>query len=502
MRLKQVTIQRYKCLANTRAEFQSAEPDFSAHLLAGLNGSGKSCFLEALGHIFTSLLQDQPAGFPYELEYTTGEGTRVRVVSNGDRLQVWINDQKAENNVVPLSCKPRRIVACCAGANQQLGDVLLSFPREALANELYALTRSQSDQPITDAAPGILKFYAMLDTDPRVLFLDAGLSRLVLPVLFAVAPEDDPVYAALLDSCIRQTGKRIQPVAFSLTVDDDKLSEQLQQYRHRPQFGRLARMLRSSGGKPPLAERVIKRDIPSGGGLELTGLFPYHTTAEGGFRHPALTEEYAGDPLMLLSVLLAAMQAGVLRDVQFAFQMDGCPDLVGMEALSDGELMWIARMGLVLMSRTGTGDSLFLFDEPDIHFNDDWNRHFMASLRRLTRSADGPNRQEFLIATHSILLMTDAYPQQIHLFSHTPGGGTAVSPAPIPVFAAQHENIAQELFGADAIGDYSRSVVEQALQADSLDRLVPLLHKMGPGYSRFQLLERYYELKKPPEERG
>ena len=40
------------------------------------------------------------------------------------------------------------------------------------------------------------------------------------------------------------------------------------------------------------------------------------------------------------------------------------------------------------------------------------------------------------------------------------------------------------------------------MQADSLDRLVPLLHKMGPGYSRFQLLERYYELKKPPEERG
>lgn len=99
-----------------------------------------------------------------------------------------------------------------------------------------------------------------------------------------------------------------------------------------------------------------------------------------------------------------------------------------MEALSDGELMWFARMGLVLMSRTeASADTVFLFDEPDVHFNDEWNMRVMSALRRLSVKGGARLSHEFMIATHSTLMMTDAYYEQIHLFEREEEAPKALS---------------------------------------------------------------------------
>ena len=64
--------------------------------------------------------------------------------------------------------------------------------------------------------------------------------------------------------------------------------------------------------------------------------------------------------------------------------MENEKGLYSLEALSDGELMWLARTGLVLMAQPYCGENtLFLYDEPDVHFNDDWNKDFMKILYEL-----------------------------------------------------------------------------------------------------------------------
>lgn len=108
---------------------------------------------------------------------------------------------------------------------------------------------------------------------------------------------------------------------------------------------------------------------------------------------------------MLLSALLGAYREGVISEVHFAFQNGKARGLYSAEALSDGELMWLARTGLVLMAQKDCGENtLFLFDEPDVHFNDDWNRDFINTLYKLCGGA----QHQFLIATHSALVLTDA----------------------------------------------------------------------------------------------
>ena len=80
MQLERIRIQNYKCLKDVTAVFRApAEKDaLSVHLLVGVNGSGKSCFLEALGMIFTRIIQGEAPGFPFSLEYRVRKG-RVEV---------------------------------------------------------------------------------------------------------------------------------------------------------------------------------------------------------------------------------------------------------------------------------------------------------------------------------------------------------------------------------------------------------------------------------------
>ena len=87
MQLERIRIQNYKCLQDVNVEFRSpaqGEDTFFTHLLVGVNGSGKSCFLEALGLIFTRIMQGEVPGFPFVLEYRVRRG-RVKVCPAGKK---------------------------------------------------------------------------------------------------------------------------------------------------------------------------------------------------------------------------------------------------------------------------------------------------------------------------------------------------------------------------------------------------------------------------------
>lgn len=241
MRLKRVKIQGYQCLKNTEISFEPAPletEDFSAQLLVGRNGLGKSCFLEALGLILTRIMQDETPGFAFELEYQTSKG----------RLLVKIDGVQTDR--IPEECRPQRIVAYCSGASHRMDSILLRSPKDSLASDLFDL--SAGKEGYAEELSHTLRQYELLDTDPRVLLLDAGVSRMVLPALFAVLPgyekeETALEYLGLREELTRSINKSIQPVAFSITVQLTRLREYLNQYSHSPQYGRLERMIRWEG---------------------------------------------------------------------------------------------------------------------------------------------------------------------------------------------------------------------------------------------------------------
>lgn len=517
MRLKRVLIKGYKCLKETEIFFQQCCQDdlnFSAHLLVGINGSGKSCFLEALGLILTRMIQDEVPGFYFELDYQSSDGALIEVkpLPESERwfshMSVKIDGKVVEEGRVPETYKPRRIVAYCSGVNHLMDSMLLGASRDSLAGDLFDAAKDLDRERASMEISQILNHYEKLDTDPRVLFLDANLSRIIVPLLFAVVPgyqkeESAREYDQLRAQLIGYTGKEITPVAFSISIDENRLQDSLNQYSRSPQYGRLEKLFRADAHSPDqqMADWLFHRSSYEQTEQEETiGSFCYQKLPYGnGYFHPKLSEEFQGDPMSLLSILLNGVRSNIIRNIQFSFKMKGCRELLGIEAFSDGELMWLARMGLVLMSRnSSSSNTVFLLDEPDIHFNDEWNMHFMSVLRKLSSLGQSGFSHEFMIATHSTLLLTDAYYEQVHLFSSdAEHQGVQVTSPTISAFAAQREEIAQKLFGADSIGEYSKKVVVDTLsQSQSPEEVYQLLEKTGPGYSRFQLLERYYELKK------
>ena len=99
-------------------------------------------------------------------------------------------------------------------------------------------------------------------------------------------------------------------------------------------------------------------------------------------------------------------------------------------------------------------NTLFLYDEPDVHFNDEWSRDFVRFVYAMC-SMDGKSGNEFLIATHSDLILTDAMWEQIHLFENPTGSKTEVKDLEISTFAAGRDSISRQVFKASAIGRFA-----------------------------------------------
>ena len=500
MKLEYLYIDGYKGLKRLKLQFKEQTGVVPVDFLIGCNGSGKSSVLEAVGLIFTRIMQNELPGFIFELKYRMPDGTGIYVKpqkkgfcdASGRRRKLYVelekNGKTQQLYSIPDEYLPDRIISYCSGANSSMEDILIRSPRASLASDLYDLSLAMDvengEGPVSgkeehpgessvargEAAEEILSFYERLDVNPRVLFLDAVTSKFILPALFAVMPfdmQDDHIsekalrYATLRKKLLKRLNIRLIPAAFSLRIDDTRLEED----------GSLA------------------------GETAAVFLFEsWEAEGEKVFYHPMLQRYFDGNPFALISTLLTAWREGVIREIHFSYRNGDERGLYEMEDLSDGELMWLARIGLILMAQNHCGENtLFLYDEPDVHFNDDWSRDFVRFVYAMC-SMDGTSGNEFLVATHSDLILTDAMRSQIHLFENPTGSRTEVKELEISTFAAGRDSISKQVFKASSIGGFASDTIKELMAETDPEQLAQAISKIGPGYQRFRLQEQLYAL--------
>jgi len=520
MRLISLSVKQYKVLKDITVQFNEVGEKPNIHFFIGVNGTGKSTMLEALGLIFTRIMQNEVPGFDFYLKYEINgavvsiepivgfwdkEGRKRRMI-----VKISKDKGQTEFNNIPDEYKPGRIIAYCSGVNTFMDDILISSPKTSLASDLYDIYtgKKEDDKDETPYINELLDYYKNLDTNPRTLYLDAATSRLILPVIFAVLPfniqdefaiEKINQYFGLRQEITNRLGN-FSPVAFSLVVDDAAFSNMADV----PQKNFLSRIM-SSGEKRKVCNWDASRQVfntwveneiePFS---ENVAVFLYNNFSEtpSSSYNSKLQDCFEGNPFTLLSTLVTGYQVGAIKEVNFTFKIGACPELLDLAALSDGELMWIARMGLILISQEYCSrNNLFLFDEPDVHFNDSWNKDFISMVNKMGKDT----LNEFIIATHSTLILTDAFNKQMHLFDKDIIGAQVKQPY-ISTFAAQRERIDMEVFDTAAIGVYADSKISDMMQEKDPEKLLDNISKVGPGYHRFRLYERYYELQKEEEE--
>lgn len=538
MKLEYLYIDGYKGLKRLKLQFKEQAGVVPLDFLIGCNGSGKSSVLEAVGLIFTRIMQNELPGFIFELKYRMPDGTGIYVKPQkkgfcdtfGRRRKLYVelekNGKTQQLYSIPDQYLPDRIISYCSGANSSMEDILIRSPRASLASDLYDLSLAMGagagEDPGSgneehpgetrvaqgEAAEEILSFYERLDVNPRVLFLDAVTSKFILPALFAVMPfdmQDNNIsekalgYASLRKKLLKRLNIRLIPAAFSLRIDDTKLEEAAD----RPQISILRRLLSQDTKGVALSNYVIHRTsadrTEEDGSLagETAAVFLFDSWEADGekvFYHPMLQRYFDGNPFSLISTLLTAWREGVIREIHFSYRNGDERGLYEMEDLSDGELMWLARIGLILMAQNHCGENtLFLYDEPDVHFNDDWSRDFVRFVYSMC-SMDGKSGNEFLVATHSDLILTDAMRSQIHLFENPTGSKTEVKDLEISTFAAGRDSISRQVFKASAIGGFASDSVKTYMEEKDPDKLKDAISKVGPGYQRFRLQEQLYAL--------
>ena len=538
MKLEYLYIDGYKGLKRLKLQFKEQTGVVPVDFLIGCNGSGKSSVLEAVGLIFTRIMQNELPGFIFELKYRMPDGTGIYVKpqkkgfcdASGRRRKLYVelekNGKTQQLYSIPDEYLPDRIISYCSGANSSMEDILIRSPRASLASDLYDLSLAMDvengEGPVSgkeehpgessvargEAAEEILSFYERLDVNPRVLFLDAVTSKFILPALFAVMPfdmQDDRIsekalrYATLRKKLLKRLNIRLIPAAFSLRIDDTRLEEAAD----RPQMSILRRLLSQDVKGKALSNCVIHRTstdrLEEDGSLagETAAVFLFESwEAEGEkvFYHPMLQRYFDGSPFALISTLLTAWREGVIREIHFSYRNGDERGLYEMEDLSDGELMWLARIGLILMAQNHCGENtLFLYDEPDVHFNDDWSRDFVRFVYAMC-SMDGTSGNEFLVATHSDLILADAMRSQIHLFENPTGSRTEVKELEISTFAAGRDSISKQVFKASSIGGFASDTIKELMAETDPEQLAQAISKIGPGYQRFRLQEQLYAL--------
>lgn len=198
--------------------------------------------------------------------------------------------------------------------------------------------------------------------------------------------------------------------------------------------------------------------------------------------------------------LVKLHQAGLFDDVELRLRRQAKPDeasdnddsdndigVLRFEELSDGEQMVLGRMALFHLLE-GQHDSLLLLDEPETHFNDKWKREIVDIID----SSIGSTANDVLISTHSSIVLSDVFNDEIVMVEKT-DNGSVVRKVSEQTFATDPSALMMTVFEADdSIGKRAQEFIESKLSQttgspEDIKQLEQLVARMGSGFYRSEL---------------
>lgn len=200
--------------------------------------------------------------------------------------------------------------------------------------------------------------------------------------------------------------------------------------------------------------------------------------------------------------LLGWKRHGILEDIELFIRRNDKPDeesptdlsdpgVLRLSEFSDGERLVLARLALFHLL-AGQDDALLLLDEPETHFNDAWKRQIV----QVVDVAMGVDASQVLIATHSAIVLSDVFDEEVVLIRKKNGQSTAEGVRD-PTFATDPSALMMTVFGADdSIGARAQQRIEAFWHAaaqkknptpDDVRQLQALIRRLGTGFYRTEL---------------
>jgi hypothetical protein len=156
---------------------------------------------------------------------------------------------------------------------------------------------------------------------------------------------------------------------------------------------------------------------------------------------------------------------------------------IDYSGLSDGEHQFIQIFGTALLfSEPGT---LFLFDEPESHFNPEWRTKFNLILNRLPNAS----RQEYVISTHSPFIVSGSRMGNVYKFTRT-GAEIRIDPVKFETYGASFDDLLKKLFSIDSLIDQSaRKELEEIIQEGNVEKMQAAVEDFAESKEKRRLYE-------------
>lgn len=527
MRLIEVKINGYKHLKDTCVHFIEPsqkgmlEQSFPIRFFIGLNGSGKSAFLEGISLIFSRIVQNEVPGFDFTLIYSIQRDQlyRVEVTNGADNHKLDIRFF-TENNLFPSTLNsfehhryllPDYVFACASGINNSFFDIMMQSPRSSLYSDLFDMSLLGKSKLNKDERKEhidkMLVSLKLLDENPICLFVEEQSAVLALAAYLAILPKKAEAsgmeeHIKYMNDIFSMLDSKPSPISLSLILDGSRFSRFGDEVS---QYGAMFESIDCDDiAENGLCDWDVTRlhqdetidTVDPHGDRVLTFLFDSCSTEHGEmFYISNLTESYQ-DPMNFLSNLVLAYNKGIIKEAHIAFKIQGVEEILEESALSEGEYMLLVRLGLLALGRHNNDNHqcLFLLDEPDVHLNEHWNIDFISMIHRIYENTNVMH--EIVIATHSSLMLTDALPDQLYYFILKKGSVHCYN-IKASTFGGSRNEIMQALFQTEhSVGSYAYSVVERVLaEVDDVEKLESYLDNIGSGYLRLRLLDKINILK-------
>lgn len=514
MRLLRVELKgQYKGLNNQAFDFNQANGNVLA--LIGLNGSGKSQFLELVCESFAWLERAQREDFRVRSSLSFGVSIEYQIrayldPNNEESYRITINQSGkmeclaftegtwAECALGEVSL-PQNIIGYTSGLNENLQrsfmkntvqyyDVMSARAarRRRLAEDLdynqilsvnnYYLRRYKGVFEAPDGQANNGDGYSSLrekDTKPPLtLFLDYDCNSLLMASL-AILPNDE------LDSLFPEVAY-CRPIEIEFQYDLRGTAVEEDAVRDIRQLVKVVGVESVTG----------INDKTSDDEYDLYELDYLAAKVSLDMTSPAiktnLSETYYGIPLRLFEKLYKIQLLGVknwqahdkknLRDDGFVGNVkkplktklplavtklrlsdkDGV--IIDFDDLSDGEAQLVQVIAATRIFRDE--NTLFIYDEPETHLNPSWRTQFHSFLSKALNSNGEHNpRTQVMLSTHSPFLVSSLHRNDVFKFSLNDNGMTSMEPVPSQTYGASFEVLIKQFFGL-------RSLISQTAVAE------------------------------------
>lgn len=491
----------------------------------GENGTGKSRLLQCLAEIFCWLdtrtrtfRADREAqiGFRFELEYEihAAAGPRRIIVRNdkdikrpevielhGDEQELAIDKSEDIRSVLP-----RFVVGYTSGDNETLSvpflDVKSDYATEVRERALF---RRWKRDDIPDLRLVMMDYHSNLSIllSNFLLQEDECLERL-----------EGFVRALGVESfrIIIQTKHQAAKKTIKVSIEDEE--------------GRIKQENREGVQLVPQLEEYVEQlkscstcyDFQSKENRWTFDFFVQHATREA-FRHFFSTAYdlcMAFQRLSMLNELIVPSKhrdkiAQIRRDEKivvrppapaeedkvFRFEtvrlrVRDTVDPLDYISISDGEHQFAHVFGTLLMFNQP--NTLFLFDEPESHFNPRWRIKFVSIINEIARG----KHHCLLLTSHAPFVISDCKAQNVYVFKRCENSRGVVATSPkTETYGASFDRLLEDVFGVKPpVSRKSLDELRRLQREGTKDEIERALVEFGDSAVKFYLYQRLETLKK------